>query len=92
MLEIIMRWLRRGQGSKEIAAERLRLVLVHDRAGVSPIFLEALKEDLLQVISQYMEVDPGAVEVSLTQEKNSVALMANIPVVRLKTQLPQHVS
>ncbi|TDA70082.1 MAG: cell division topological specificity factor MinE [Clostridia bacterium] len=87
-----MRWLRRGQGSKEIATERLRLVLVHDRAGVSPSFLEALKEDLLQVISRYMEVDSTAVEVSLTREKNSVALMASIPVLRLKTDLPQHVS
>lgn len=92
MLEIIMRWLRRGQGSKDIARERLRLVLVHDRAGVSPIFLEAIKEDLLRVISRYMEVDSAAVEVSLTREKNSVALMASIPVLRLKTELPQHVS
>ena len=70
--------------SKNVAKERLRLVLVHDRSSVSPRFLEALKEDLIQVISNYMEIDRDALEVSLSGEDNSVALVANIPVLKMK--------
>lgn len=70
--------------SKNVAKERLRLVLVHDRANVSPHLLESLKEDLIKVISQYMEIDESALEVNLDNSDNTVALVANIPVVRMK--------
>lgn len=66
--------------SKDIARERLRLVLVHDRASVSPEFLNALKEDLIKVIKEYMDIDEEALLVNLENEENSVALVANIPV------------
>ncbi|NLK51873.1 MAG: cell division topological specificity factor MinE [Syntrophomonadaceae bacterium] len=86
MLEFLMRFLGRdpASSSKNIARERLRLVLVHDRVNVSPEVLESLKEELIQVISHYMEIDEDALEVSLNQADNSVALMANIPVLRVK--------
>lgn len=85
LLELIIRWLRRGApASKDVARERLRLVLVHDRAGVSPNVLESLKEELMEVISRYMEVDTTNLDVRLTQADDSVALMANIPIVRFK--------
>lgn len=70
--------------SKNLAKERLRLVLVHDRATVSPHLLENLKEDLIKVISNYMEIDQKALEVQLNKEDDSVALVANIPVVKMK--------
>lgn len=70
--------------SKNVAKERLRLVLVHDRSNVSPHLLEALKEDLIKVISDYMEIDEGALEVNLDSSDDSVALVANIPVIRMK--------
>ena len=70
--------------SKRVAKDRLRLVLVHDRADVSPHLLEALKEDLIRVISDYMEIDTNGLEVSLNNENNTVALIANIPVLRMK--------
>ena len=72
--------------SKDIAKERLRLVLVHDRASVSPQFLEMLKNELIRVISQYMEIDDSTMDVNLTSEDGSVALIANIPVRRMKRQ------
>ncbi|NPV27199.1 MAG: cell division topological specificity factor MinE [Firmicutes bacterium] len=71
-------------GSKSVAKERLRLVLVHDRVNVSPQLLEALKEDLIRVISEYMEIDQSALEVSFNNSDNSVALIANIPVLKMK--------
>lgn len=85
MLELIIRWLRRGMpSSKDVAKERLRLVLVHDRAGISPNVLETLKEELMEVISRYMEVDTSHLEVKITEADDAVALMANIPIVRFK--------
>ncbi|MFZ5942736.1 MAG: cell division topological specificity factor MinE [Bacillota bacterium] len=71
-------------GSKNVAKERLRLVLVHDRATVSPHLLESLKEDLIKVISNYMEIDERALDVQLNKEDDSVALVANIPVLKMK--------
>lgn len=71
-------------GSKEIAKERLRLVLVHDRVNVSPQFMEILKEDMIKVISNYMEINEKEMEVNLTHSNTSVALVANIPVNRMK--------
>lgn len=74
----------RESASKNIAKERLRLVLVHDRATISPHMLNKLKEDLIQVISNYMEIDESALEVNLNQDEREVALVANIPVVKMK--------
>lgn len=70
--------------SKNVAKERLRLVLVHDRSNVSPEVLDSLKNDLIEVISKYMEIDQNALEVNFDSSDDSVALIANIPVLRMK--------
>ncbi|MCK8815875.1 cell division topological specificity factor MinE [Natroniella sulfidigena] len=70
--------------SKDLAKERLRLVLVHDRMGVSPEVIEDMKEELIQVISKYLEIDKDGLEMELDRQENSVALVANIPVKQLK--------
>ncbi|MDT3698484.1 MAG: cell division topological specificity factor MinE [Thermincola sp.] len=85
MLDFLLRVFgKEGASSKNVAKERLRLVLVHDRADVSPQMLEDLKEDLIKVISNYMEIDERALEVNLDTSDNTVALVANIPVVKMK--------
>ncbi|HWP97192.1 MAG TPA: cell division topological specificity factor MinE [Syntrophomonadaceae bacterium] len=66
--------------SKDVARERLRLVLVHDRASVSPEFINQMKEDLIKVIREYLDIDEEALQVSLENEDDSIALVANIPV------------
>ena len=81
LLEILSRiFSRENMPSKDIARERLRLVLVHDRASVSPEFLNSLKDDLIKVIRDYMDIDEEALQVNLENEANSIALIANIPV------------
>lgn len=75
---------RESTSSKNVAKERLRLVLVHDRANVSPELLTSLKNDLIKVISNYMEIDESALEVNLDSSDNQVALVANIPVKSMK--------
>lgn len=72
------------KASKDIARDRLRLVLVHDRANVSPQLMEVLKDDMIKVISNYMEINERDMEITLTNDENSVALVANIPVERMK--------
>jgi cell division topological specificity factor len=85
MFGIISRLFGRGtSGSKDIAKERLRLVLVHDRVNVSPQFIEMLKEDIVRSISCYMEIDEKSMEVNLASSNSSVALIANIPIRRMK--------
>ena len=51
-------------GSKNVAMERLKLVLVHDRVNACPQLLEALKEDLIRVIREYIEIDEDALDIS----------------------------
>lgn len=84
MLEFFSRLLGRDSGSKNVAKERLRLVLVHDRTSISPQILEAMKADMIQVISNYMVIDESKLEVSLDSSGNTVALVANIPVKGMK--------
>ena len=84
MLELISKVFGRDQSSADVAKERLRLVLVHDRNDVSPQFLEMLKGELFTVISRYMEIDEESMEVNMQKGSNQVALVANIPVRRMK--------
>ncbi len=85
MFEFIQRLFGKEENkSKDVAKERLRLILVHDRASVSPQFLDTIKEELIRVISKYMDIEQDALDVQLTTENNSVALIANIPVKNVK--------
>lgn len=84
MLDFLTRLFGRDSGSKNVAKERLRLVLVHDRTSISPQILEAMKADMIQVISNYMVIDESKLEVSLDSSGNTVALVANIPVKGMK--------
>lgn len=73
---------------KDTAKDRLKLILIHDRADLSPELLENIKEELLQVIAKYVEISQKDVEISLTTvsegQGDSPALIANIPIKRIK--------
>jgi len=89
VFESLSRWLRRGKGSKNVGKSRLQLILINDRTGVSPEILDALREDMFQIISKYFIVKEDDVEMSLEKEEGSVALVANIPVLSMKRQQRQ---
>jgi len=89
VFESLSRWLRRGKGSKNVGKSRLQLILINDRTGVSPEILDALREDMFQIISKYFVVKEDDVEMSLEKEEGSVALVANIPVLSMKRQQRQ---
>ena len=74
--------------SKNIAKERLKLVLIHDRANVSPKFWILLR-DIIKVISDYLEFDVDEIDIRITKVQNgesdySSALVANIPIKKMK--------
>ena len=73
MFEVVMKLLNRNQKtSKEIAKDRLKVVLIHDRANISPEVMQALKNDIIEVISHYMDINKNEMEISLENDDNSV--------------------
>jgi cell division topological specificity factor len=77
-------WLERLTGrdpkSADKAKERLKLVLIHDRTDLTPQALEKMKNELLTVISHYIDIDPDLVSISLNQEGREQRLVADIPI------------
>jgi cell division topological specificity factor len=85
VVDFIQRLLgRKPAGSGDVARQRLRMVLMQDRASIAPALWAALKEDLLAVIRRYLEIDEDTMEVDLEREGEAVALVATIPIRRVK--------
>ena len=70
---------RRQTPSSDIAQERLRLVLAHDRANIAPGLLDTLKDEIIAVISRHIDIDPDGVEVTFSQGPRESRLVADIP-------------
>lgn len=68
-----------SRGSRTTAKERLQFVLVHDRMNLPPDQLEAMKREILQVISKYVAVDRNNVDIALQQRDRESVLRAEIP-------------
>ena len=81
--------------SKDAAKERLHLVLMPDRANVSADFLDLMKQEIIDVIKKYIEIDESAIDVKLTNKDNgdgtngAPALYANIPILNIKDEVRQ---
>lgn len=99
MFENILKFFKKGQKGKDVptdsksaAKERLHLVLMQDRANVSADFLDLMKQEIIEVIKKYIEVDEGAIDVRLTNKENedgtngAPALYANIPILNIKNE------
>ena len=70
----------RKQSSSAAAKERLQLVLVHDRSNLTPEQVQAMKDEILEVISRYVEFDREKVEINLKNENRESLLHAEIPI------------
>lgn len=81
--------------SKDTAKERLHLVLMQDRANVSADFMELMKQEIIEVIKKYIDVDENSIDVKLTNKVNNDGttgapmLYANIPIVSMKEESKQ---
>lgn len=74
---------------KDVAKDRLRLILIHDRGDLSPETLDTIRTEILEVISKYIEIDSDDVEIALNRTEDiegndSPALVANIPIKNIK--------
>ena len=84
-------------GSKDAAKERLHLVLMQDRANVSADFLELMKQEIIDVIKKYIEVDEKEIDVRLTNDvkddgtTSAPSLYANIPIMNIKNEMKKEV-
>lgn len=80
----------RRTNSKDAAKDRLKLVLVHDRANVSPDFLNKIKDEIMQVLAKYMDVTDSELAVNITTAQSQdgksrvPAITANIPIKSIK--------
>ena len=83
--------------SKDTAKERLHLVLMQDRANVSADFMELMKQEIIEVIKKYIEVEETAIDVRLTNEvgedgvKGAPSLYANIPIINIKNDIKKNI-
>ena len=72
---------RRERTSREIAKDRLQLVLVQDRLSLSPETMGQLKDELIRIISKYVEIDRAGINITLTKSGRRSRLTADIPVI-----------
>jgi cell division topological specificity factor len=68
--------------SKDVARDRLKLVLIHDRTDISPAIIELIKTEVIEVISRHVDIDRDGVEITLHQEATENRLVADIPLIK----------
>lgn len=72
------------ESSSNVAKNRLKLVLVHDRVDLSPGKMDLLKDELIKVISKYVEIDRDGIDISLSRHDSQSQLVANIPLLEMR--------
>ncbi len=90
MLDLFKMFSNESKTSKNVAKERLKLVLVHDRVDCSPQLLDMIKSDILNVIANYAEIEQDGLEIKMAKSRNEEddgpisALVANIPLKNIR--------
>lgn len=74
------------ENAKDIACNRLRVVLMQDRTNLTPELMERMRKELIELLSKYVEMDKEALELNLEQDGDQMALMLSIPVLRAKEE------
>ena len=82
-----MRHFFRRRSSRQVAKDRLKILLISDRVNCSPEMMELIKNDIAKVISKYLKIDSDNIEILINTRGNKSgrtvkpSLYANIPIV-----------
>ena len=88
MFRKLMRLLHQERGSKEVAKNRLQLILIQDRVGADEAIMSDLQAKLTQLLAEYFEFPSEGIDIELQRDGTSMALTASIPIKAMKRRAP----
>lgn len=75
-----------SENAKDVACNRLKLVLMQDRTNLTPMIMDRMRKELVELLSKYLELDKELLDLNFEHEDNQMALMLSIPVIRAKNE------
>jgi cell division topological specificity factor len=70
--------------SRYPAKNRLQLVIAHDRAGINPEMIDQMRQEIIEVVSRYLDIDVDEMEFSIQSNDRTTSLSANLPIKKIK--------
>jgi len=83
LIDKLLAWLGSGKSGDQ-AKKRLKLILAHDRADLSPEILDMMRQEILEVVGRYLDIDTEETELLLESDQRTTAPIANFPIRRIK--------